>query len=393
MNHPNAMLPTAGGDPPPGYLAARAVSAVVRTYFTGCADGARGRGDPDAAPVPDERTIEAIISAGFWASLRREEGRSPKISLAYLPPGSPETQASFGLPLTLDPGVLAKVAPAVERPGIHLGVWSRPDGELAVWGATHRLPPNCFVLEVVEPGLLVVKRRRRREEDKYANVAVLQGDQVRIVDERGAGLVDVLPAIAASFGFASSRAWADRLNVAVQLALSMRVHGRGGSLLVVPHGLDDWRQSVVHPIPYPVDPPFAALARLIDVRPEPEDEAEWRDQLHRLVNAIAGLTAVDGATVITDAYELLAFGVKIRRQPSSTPVERVVAMEPVVGSRPTVVEPSQLGGTRHLSAAQFVHDQRQALALVASQDGRFTVFGWAPGQEAVHAHRVEALLL
>ena len=35
-----------------------------------------------------------------------------------------------------------------------------------------------------------------------------------------------------------------------------------------------------------------------------------------------------------------------------------------------------LGGTRHLSAAQFGHDQRDSIALVASQDGRFTVFAW-----------------
>jgi len=42
-----------------------------------------------------------------------------------------------------------------------------------------------------------------------------------------------------------------------------------------------------------------------------------------------------------------------------------------------LAEPAQFGGTRHLSAAQFVHDQRDAIALVASQDGRFTVFAWS----------------
>ncbi len=51
------------------------------------------------------------------------------------------------------------------------------------------------------------------------------------------------------------------------------------------------------------------------------------------------------------------------------------------------------GGTRHLSAAQCVHDQRDATALVASQDGRFTIFKWSPCEEIVHAHRVDALLL
>jgi hypothetical protein len=60
---------------------------------------------------------------------------------------------------------------------------------------------------------------------------------------------------------------------------------------------------------------------------------------------------------------------------------------------PAIVHPSELGGTRHLSAAQFVQDQRDSVALVASQDGRFTIFAWAPNEQAVRAHRVETLLL
>ncbi len=74
-------------------------------------------------------------------------------------------------------------------------------------------------------------------------------------------------------------------------------------------------------------------------------------------------------------------------------MERVRVAEPVVGSASAELHPVQLGGTRHLSAAQFVHDQRDALALVASQDGRFTVFAWSPADDMLHAHRVETLLL
>ncbi len=67
--------------------------------------------------------------------------------------------------------------------------------------------------------------------------------------------------------------------------------------------------------------------------------------------------------------------------------------EPIEGGVPMRVRPEQLGGTRHLSAAQFVHDQRDSIALVASQDGRFTVFAWSACEEMVHAHRVETLLV
>ena len=117
------------------------------------------------------------------------------------------------------------------------------------------------------------------------------------------------------------------------------------------------------------------------------------DSLRHAVDAVAGLNAVDGATVMGDQYEVLAFGVKIMRRRGSSQIMEVIVTEPIEGARPQVVEPAQLGGTRHLSAAQFVHDQRDAVALVASQDDRFTVFAWSSCEGMVHAHRVETLLL
>jgi hypothetical protein len=124
-----------------------------------------------------------------------------------------------------------------------------------------------------------------------------------------------------------------------------------------------------------------------------KSQPTWQEQFIDAVDAIAGLTAVDGAALITDQYELLAFGAKIARRDGGSRVEQVVLTEPVVGNTPSVIPPLELGGTRHLSAAQFVYDQRDSLALVASQDGRFTVLAWSPCEEMVHAHRVETLLL
>jgi hypothetical protein len=89
----------------------------------------------------------------------------------------------------------------------------------------------------------------------------------------------------------------------------------------------------------------------------------------------------------------LAFGAKIGRRKGAPQIERLVVTEPVEGSTAERMHPGQLGGTRHLSAAQFVHDQPDSQALVASVDGRFTIFAWSPCDEAVHAHRVETLLV
>jgi len=374
------------------YQAARAVAATVETHFARHLAAARQRGEQELAPEPDAQTIEAIIDATFWASLRREEGHVPKISLAFLPPEQAEQPLIFEQRLPLAASILTKLAPAVERPGIHLGVWGERDG-LHVWGATRAIPSFCFVLEVVEPGLLVIKHRRSDGFGKFANVAVLKGDQVKVVDEQGASLPDCPALVTSLLGFTLPSSWNDSVNVLVQLAASMRAHGHGGSLLVVPAGTEAWRQSIVHPILYSIAPAFSGLADLMRQDVRERSQSRWQGAVRRTVDNVAGLTAVDGATVISNQYELLAFGAKIRRSKGTAPVEQMIATEPIVGDVAVVVHPAQNGGTRHLSAAQFVYDQRDALALVASQDGRFTIFAWSPCEEMVHAHRVDTLLL
>src|SRR5215470_3708242 len=77
----------------------------------------------------DAGTIEEVVTTAFWASLRSEEGRSPKISLALLSPEQSFRPLKFQPRLRLDPEVLTRLAPAVERPGVHIGV-SRDRDEL-----------------------------------------------------------------------------------------------------------------------------------------------------------------------------------------------------------------------------------------------------------------------
>jgi sensor domain DACNV-containing protein len=380
-------------EPEAAYPAARIVSPKIHAYFT------RQRADATPtngrlATLPNTATIQAIVDAAFWASLRREEGFIPKISLAFLSPDEAKTALLFERPLPLDPGILTKVAPAVERPGIHLGVSHGPEG-LRVWGATRSIPSLCLVVEVSAPGLIVIKHHSSEMAGKFVNVAVLEGDQVKIIDERAAAIPDCPALLTALLGAESPAAWVSSANqpanVLVQLAISMRAHARGGLLLVVPASGDAWRESIVSPIPYAVSPPYTGLAEL--ARASSEDTG----RLNRTVDAVAGLTAVDGAVVLNNHYDVLGFGAKIVRRKGHAQVEQVIVTEPIEGGQATLVHPDKLGGTRHLSAAQFVHDQRDntdgCIALVASQDGHFTVFEWSTCENMVHAHRIEALLL
>ena len=215
-------------------------------------EGAAGHGDAPSPPA-----IASIIDAAFWASLRREEGQAPKISLAFLPPEQARHALLFASPLPLVPSMLSKVAPAVERPGIHLGVWHERRGLLCLGhdsrgagvlpgrgsrgvGTDRRQASLRAVRQVRQRG----GARRRSDQDRGRRRGPadsrLPGDggvarPARSITQSAAGVTAVL----------------------IQLAASMRQHGRGGALLVVPAGTDTWRESIVTPVLYAVDPPYA----------------------------------------------------------------------------------------------------------------------------------------
>ena len=374
------------------YAAAGAVAPSVFAHLMLRIDAARTRGENGLGSVPDERAIARMIDAAFWASLRREEGMEPKISLAFLTHEEATYPLILERPVPLDPAALTRLSAVVERPGIHLGV-AYQNGELFVWGMVRTIPKYCCVVEVTEPGLLVIKHHRGEAQAKFVNVAVLQGDSVKVIDEHASSLPDCPSLLTSLLAFDSPSTWAASVNVLVQIAVSMRAHGRGGVLLVVPDATDTWRQSVVHPLTYEVSPPFTELAMLAPGPAGGVSQRAWREELNRAVDAVASLTAIDGATVMTTGYHVLGFGAKVARRKGGTQIEQLTLTEPIEGTSALVLTPGEIGATRHLAGAQFIHDQRDSLALVASQDGRFTVFAYSPCEGMVHAHRIETLLL
>jgi hypothetical protein len=366
------------------YPPARSAAVQLVEHFAR-EGAAHARAGSPVGRLPDAAAVEAIVDAAFWASLQREEGYVPEISLAYLPSEEAALSLRFAAPLPLAPRTLRRLGPAVERPGIHLGVWGK-GGDLFVWGTTRAIPTFTFVVEVLGPGLLVVKHRTREDAAKFLNVAVFEGEQIKILS-RAAVEASKCPVLLKSLLVAEPSARAEGTNDALlRLAVSMRAHGRGGTLLVVSAGTEAWKESIVTPVAYAVQPAFTELADLV-LNEEPGSPA-----LVRAVDAVAGLTAVDGATVINDRHELLAFGAKIGRPDGRPQVQQVLVSEPIEGFAPVVMAPAQLGGMRHISAAQFAQDQHASVALVASQDGRFTIFAWSAADGMVRADCVETLL-
>jgi hypothetical protein len=375
----------------PSYLAARMVATKIEAHLLRHLEVARQLGEQELACVPSVSVIESIVDIAFWASLRREEGHPPKISLAFLPPEQAGKPLIFENKLRLTPHYLTKLAPAVEQPGIHLGVWYDNDA-LHVWGTTHQIPGICFVLEVVEPGLLVIKHRRTDGFGKFVNICVLRGDEIKMIDEQNISLDNCPELIESLLDMPLPSAPGGSFNILVELATAMRAHNRGGLVLIVPTGSTEWHNSVIHPISYPVRPPYTVIADLLKENKQ-QRTIEWKQSLRNAIDIIGGFTAVDGATIINRDNELLAFGAKVARAEVSLPVDQMIVTEPVTDTIPQYMHPAQNGGTRHLAAAQFVYDQRAAQAMVASQDGHFTLFAWSQQLNMVHAHRIDILLM
>ncbi|WP_134088237.1 putative sensor domain DACNV-containing protein [Olivibacter sp. XZL3] len=368
------------------YLAAKMISGTLEQYF---AEQVAGQINVTGnAYFPKANIIESIIDSAFWASLRREEGYSPKISIALMAPGTVSHPIRFANPVRFTPYNLVKLSPAVIQPSIHLGVWYEGNN-LMIWGTTHDIPDWCLVLEVIEPGLLVVKHKRHGGYGKFVNIAVLKGDQIKMIDERNLELTGYPQLLASLLGMPSRTVIDHTVNMLVELAVAMRRHARGGLLLLVPSNQDVWKESIVQPIGYSINPVYRVLADLV----AKNQEDTLREDILKSIDVIGGFTAIDGATILNTNYELLAFGAKVARRASHAPVPKVLITEPVVGQEAELVDPVKIGGTRHLAAAQFVHDQKEATALVASQDGLFTVFSWSESLQMVQAHRIDALLL
>jgi hypothetical protein len=194
------------------------------------------------------------------------------------------------------------------------------------------------------------------------------------------------------------------------LSQAMVDHRRGGSVVLVSPHDETWNDSI--DFTYKFNRPeeylsslAAELRKWLDEWYRQEDEkrkakdgereeilyypaSDEERKLHEALRLVGGLTAVDGAMVMTTDLKILGYGAKLKAH-----TEQLVVREwlPLDGY---AQEPMHnIGGTRHRSAAEFVSRHPETAIFVASQDGRFTIFWCNEYGTEVLAHRVELLLL
>lgn len=179
--------------------------------------------------------------------------------------------------------------------------------------------------------------------------------------------------------------------------------GEGGAVLLV-KDKESWKSSIRTPVLYELSDAdsgeqFPQIFKKYEVWQDmvikanadvhiPENEKHAvRDKLglanieaRLALNNIANLTRVDGAMIIGEDLTVLAFGAKIRTENKN--LSQIIVEEPF-GETPTELPIAEIGGTRHQSAAHFVSNQHDSLAVVVSEDRRISIFSWDQAREAV----------
>jgi hypothetical protein len=370
----------------------------ANAYFNGI--GRKGRGlinffaQREMYPptcIPSRQHLELLIEKAFWTSLRKEEGRPLIFSLSYIKAlEEPLSTLSFGDALPFDVDTLTKLAPAASRPDSGIVVGPSPEGSLKVRGIrTSDITP--FRIRVLDPGSLILTF-------STTNIAVISGDEAVFMRNnllsRSSAIWSKLQGTEKSTEYS---AFSDpRVNVILDVTKAMRRLGHGGALLIVPDSciLDD---SIAH-ISYPVVPPFTEISEMMNRLAE-ENVKEKKDEALRaafnsiidsLAKSLAQLTAVDGATIITTDLNIIGFGAKIKEVAESFEVVEIDPLDHDDYLHYTTVEST--GGKRHQSAAKFAYQEKDAIALVVSQDGNVTAFVWEeykdkPNLNALYAYR------
>ena len=347
---------------------------------------ARRRNDRLVRPVPPVQVVREMVDVSYAGSLLEEEGRRVRFALAFLSPEGARALSygvfRFRTPLPLESAALAKAAMATDASRTALGVQPSSSGEPEIWGMLHHgdrsyglsleRDPTYFSVRILRAGTFTVHFDERL-------VLLFCRDHARFFDRS----IDLLGTLRERGSVTAAAA-----NDLVRLSRRMLAHEHGGTILVarsasITDGLTlhhafsvgDGEHTLLK----------EALAQHEDALSTPEgslDPNEARpftiknpeEEHDEALDFVARLTAVDGAVVVQDDLALLGFGATIATPEAGIPEE--INVEDPAGSGEVKMTPiTELGGSRHRSAACYCAQQRDAaLAFVASQDGDLSVF-------------------
>jgi hypothetical protein len=345
-----------------------------------------------------KEVVTKLVETCLWASLEREEGAFSPFSVALEPPNPDEFNSHYALDKDIDftPTNLTKLATALDPNNYHIGVWFRQDGRLMIWGFKPKL---LWFLSVnsISPGKISMSCT---SDINASFKCLISLPQIGFVNPFSIKSNPIAGWLAEERVLVSIHKSGDLNNVFSR----MFQQGPGGIVLLVGEDKSSWKRSIEQPILYQTASyidgyKYPTLADKYEVvgefeskirsgNSDPDERERVRDKLilalergKKSLEDIYNLTKVDGATILSQNLKIFGFGAKIVSQ---TGLQKISITEPFEGSSSDVVEFAKWNvGMRHKSAAKFVYEQRDCLAVVVSEDRRMSVFSWDVERDTV----------
>ncbi len=339
--------------------------------------------------------LSQIIEAAYWVSHATEERNQTNVSLVLKKPDNVWDTYCFDHPISLEQNHLVKIGSALDSNFSDICLWPGKNKNLEIWGFKMRplnhLTANLRILILGHGKVLIICYGRA--------LAAITGNNGIFLNPEVLFKI-LLPTICLYDDFSNFK---DQQYFAftslLHISQAMRAHEKGGTLLVVSEDTG-WKKSLKQPIHY------KGRARFMDTNqnaipipdlsfatknprelfnaicnPESKAMAELRLKFIEQCFYIGRLTATDGALVMSIDRHVRCFGAKIQPIGPLLGSTEVRVVRPVVGGKESKKIIADLGGTRHQSAAQFVHDQPGSIAIVASQDGNMSFITKDPSSE------------
>jgi len=226
-------------------------------------------------------------------------------------PSSAGTDLKFRVPKPYTVRSLVKLGAAVGNQILGISVIPDASGQLSISGVGGYTP---LTITVLDPGKLIIKFVAE-------NVAAITGDNPLLIRSPHSTIFSPFwKKFAPKDDTVEFSAWWDpRVKTLLTVLKTMQRYHHGGMLVVVPDN-DGWRDSLGGSIPYEAEEPSSALsdiiARVNDIHAggilQSEELGFTESYLDTLAEALASLTSVDGAVVVTYDLKIVGFGAKFR---------------------------------------------------------------------------------
>jgi hypothetical protein len=339
------------------------------TEFADRLSGHLARFAEDWLPLPDAADLIALVDVTFFASLHEEEARRFQFDVAWLPAARHcVAVVELSRPVLATPKGLMKLAPATQQGGTSIAV-RRERGELVAWALVEHSaaaqPP--LTIRVLAPGVLRVdyagapRALFARGETFFLGGEDAVTSPIRVLSQAfeawgGPDLPADLPDLRAA--------------IVIDIAARALAHGKGGMILVIPAAVADPVGVRIHyQIGEGADILAARYAEVSSTAAQPGGPGHPR--LGEAIELVARLTAVDNAVLLDTDLRVRGFGVQVLE--GDAPDMSFEHADPYSGDV-HIDDLSTFKGTRHPAGVIFcMRQEREAAALIASQDGRLSL--------------------